>query len=140
MHCSLMLLAVLALTPRLAAQQRPAPPPVIPWRSSADCVGVVPPAEPTDSTPDYHSARGFLILPPLPRPRQMRGTTLTVRMLYRANGRVDSIQVLGAADSAYAARYLESIRAAASRRTVHPAVYQGCAVDSWWTVKMTFDP
>ncbi|HRP08118.1 MAG TPA: hypothetical protein PLL69_06475, partial [Gemmatimonadales bacterium] len=113
------------------------PPPVLPTRFGVQCAGVTAPAQSTSPTPGYHPARGFISIPPLPVPRRMRGDTLEVRMLLRANGTVDSIQVLGATDSAYAARYLDELRTTAARSTIYPAVYQGCAVDSWLIMSVT---
>lgn len=111
------------------------PPPVMPTRFGAECVGVIPPAEPRDTTRDYHHPRHLVVMPPLPVPRAMRGTTVQVRMRYRADGDVDSIQVLGAADSTYAKRYVAAIeggfRNRKQRGESFPAVFKGCAVDSW---------
>lgn len=126
---------------QLSAQRRPMVPPPAPTRTAAECVGVRAPELPWDSIPDFYPPAMFIELPPMPVPRQMRRATIEVRMLYRANGTIDSIQVLGASDSAYAARYLDALRRAAARRgPAYPATYQGCAVDVWVTTKATLDP
>ncbi len=126
---------------QLSAQRRPIVPPPAPTRTASECVGVRAPELPWDSIPDFYQPAMFIVIPPLPVPKRLRGTTIEVRMLYRANGTVDSIQVLGMPDTAYAARYLDALRTAAERRPrAYPATYQGCAVDVWVSANATLDP
>lgn len=63
----------------------------------------------------------------------MRGTTFRVQLRYRADGGVDSIRVLDAVDAAYARRYPTAMERAYKGKRFNPAVYRGCAVDSWFT-------
>ena len=111
------------------------PPPVYPTRFGAECEGVVAPEAPRERKEGYHQAQGLLLLPPVPIPRAMQGTTIRIRTRYDLNGKIDSVEVLDAVDQRYARRYADAYLEAGKRQAkegrARPAVYMGCAVVSW---------
>lgn len=111
------------------------PPPVYPTRFGAECEGIVAPDDARARPEDYHQANGLVVLPPVPIPRAMQGTTIRIRARFDITGKIDSVEVLDAVDLGYARRYAEAYRDAGKRMAnegrARPAVYQGCAVVSW---------
>jgi hypothetical protein len=114
------------------------PPPHLPTRTAAECVGVVAPTERTGSIPGFWPAEQFFVVPSIEAPRSQRGKTLAVRFRITAQGTLDSLQVTGATNDTYRAQYMKAIQDIFTRGKYHPAVYQGCAVDTWsaYTVKV----
>ncbi len=125
-------------SPEAAARPTNRPPPHLPTRTAAECVGVVAPTKQTDSTAGFWHDEQFFVVPSVDAPRSQRGKTLAVRFRITAQGTLDSLQVVGATNDTYKAQYMKAIQDIFTRGKYHPAVYQGCAVDTWsaYTVKV----
>jgi hypothetical protein len=97
-----------------------------PTRSSAECVGVVAPADsaPGDST--WHPAQlTQMVVPPTQGlPSSMRGRTTSVRFLIGVYGSPDSIDIKGPVDR----DYLPRLTASLMEYRFRPAIFQGCLV------------
>jgi hypothetical protein len=102
-------------------------------RTAAECVGVVAPADLENPPPDYRGAERFITAPPEKIPKALRGATIHVRYLQTARGTIDSIQVDGISDDKYRARFIALIKDTFAQGEFRPAVFQGCAVDSWFS-------
>lgn len=113
------------------------PPPHLPTRTAAECVGIVAPTERADRTPDFWPAERFMVVPSLNGSQSLRGKTLAVRFRITAQGTLDSLQVTGAKNDKYMAQYKKTIQDVFTRDKYHPAVYQGCAVDTWLAYTVT---
>lgn len=130
------------LTPREMWEQpgtRRPPPPPPPTRFGAECAGVVVPTGIAQGDSRYTPAIALFPVPDFPIPDKMFGAELTMRYLIRASGEVDSVQVLGAPDAKYARRWEKKIRSTAAKKPLHPAVFDGCAVDSWYSTTFTIN-
>ncbi len=114
-----------------------APPPLRPTRFGADCEGVVAPPNPSDTTTDFHPARGMVMIPPMPVPRSMRGQTLTVQIRYNAEGVGDSVVIAGGTDGKYVESYRKAIIRGLKNRPNSMAIYKGCGVMTWQLTDVT---
>lgn len=110
-----------------------------PTRTPAECVGVTAPPDATKDTPDFTSAGILFILPPDDPWHVLRGKNVEVRLLISARGTLDSAEVNGLSNDTFRKRYLRKIRDEVKGRHLQPAIYQGCAVDIWWTYKLAAD-
>jgi len=110
-------------------------------RTPEECVGVVAPADPKNFPTEWHREEYLMVLPPVDYPRSLRGRTIAVRQRTTARGILDSIEVSGIDDEPkYRARYISQIQRMFAKGDFRPAVFQGCAVDSWYSFTMTLGP
>ena len=98
------------------------------------CVdGVAPPGTDTSLGGVMPSEPRMLMMPPFgSSPRQ--ATTVRVHMRISPTGGVDSVVVTG--DPKAASTSNDAARAARVYR-FHPAMFGGCAIESWYTLEMT---
>jgi hypothetical protein len=78
-----------------------------------------------------------LVLPPTPLPSELRGRTLTARLFVDRHGRVvpDSTRLEPPPrDRGFAGEF----RARLARYRLEPAMLRGCAVPSWFKMRVTF--
>jgi hypothetical protein len=108
-----------------------------PTRPDSDCRAEFP--APVDSgTPGLQrAAPTALVLPPAPVPREARGETFVVHILVAASGAVigDSTRI---EPSVPTVAFNEAYRRAIAKYRFHPALYQGCAVTSWYSMQVRF--
>lgn len=97
------------------------------------------PPDATKDTPGYVPPRPFIVIPPLDTPRGLRGKVVEVRILIGTLGTLDSVEVAGLTDAKYKARYVKMIKGVGTKRDLAPAIYQGCAVPTWWSYSATLD-
>jgi hypothetical protein len=105
----------------------------LPTRTPAECVGVTAPPGANKDTPDYVPVGPFGVIPSFDALRSVRGKEVEVRVLIGARGTLDSVEVAGLTDEKFKARYIKSLKEAATKNKLGPAIYQGCAVDAWWS-------
>lgn len=108
-----------------------------PTRTPAECVGVTAPPNADKDTPGYVPVGPFVVLPSFESDRAIRGKEVEVRILIGARGTIDSVEVAGVTDEKFTARYIKSLKDTARRNKLGTAIYQGCAVDAWWSYTMT---
>ena len=106
----------IAITPRMSA-----PPPCVPDRSQLVGGPRKAPAGPTLLQ---------LYLPPVDNAPRIENPVF-LRMRVTVQGTVDSVVVIGVADSAYAAR----VRQGSMRMRFRPASRDGCLVPEWYELK-----
>ncbi len=109
-------------------------------RTPEECAGVVAPADLKNPPADYRAAECFIAMLPGKVPKELRGKPIGVRYLQTARGTLDSIQVEGIDDAKYRARFIKNIESFFAEGDFRPAVYQGCALDSWYSYTMTAGP
>ncbi|MEI2719676.1 MAG: hypothetical protein V9E87_05985 [Gemmatimonadales bacterium] len=107
--------------------------PPVPTRTPAECVGVTAPPNASKDTPDYVPVSPFGVVPSFDALRSVRGKKIEVHVLIEARGTLDSVEVAGLTDEKFKARYIKSLKEAAAKHKLGPAIYQGCGVDAWWS-------